>query len=400
MKTEINEVNQNYLRRKSIMKKAFITFVTVLLVFSFTLTVFAYSTAPNSNVLITKTNQTVDSLDGVDALYRPVSVKADQRNTTYSCAAYATKYFAKLYGVTLNNLLPNQIPRVTKGILTVVTTPRKGDLAFWAATSQIHSAIVKSISGSTVTLIEQNWKSSSSGKWYAKVNRTITTTNSGVKFYRWSSQTVQLPDLIPTSILYNSNELAVGRQIFLNSGIRNAGSVASSSFHIKWFVNNVQSGYGSHAAVPANTTVLNGNSGYYWTPASSGTYVIKFVIDVDRHIAESNENNNEISITVYVPPSGGSVSRPGIPTNLRQTNVTGNTVNLAWNSVSGAQNYQIFESTNNRDWWSVGHSDNPYYKVNGLSPNMTYYFKVRSHNSAGDSDFCSSISVRTNSNYS
>ena len=39
---------------------------------------------------------------------------------------------------------------------------------------------------------------------------------------------------------------------------------------------------------------MDGNSGYNWTaPEESGHYEIKFVVDIDYHVEESNEENNE-----------------------------------------------------------------------------------------------------------
>jgi len=142
--------------------------------------------AAQSNVEITKSMQVVDTLDKVDALYRPGTVENDQSDSTYKCAAYPIKYFKSQYGVNLSGLGLNGTPSVSSGKISVVTTPQKGDLAFWA--SSPHSAIVKSVSGSKATLIEQNWKYLSNGKWYATINREVSTTASGLKFYRWSSK--------------------------------------------------------------------------------------------------------------------------------------------------------------------------------------------------------------------
>ena len=49
-------------------------------------------------------------------------------------------------------------------------------------------------------------------------------------------------------------------------------------------------GYGSHAGVPANSTVLDGNSQFSWV-ATAGTHTIEFAVDVDNHVEESDESN-------------------------------------------------------------------------------------------------------------
>jgi hypothetical protein len=62
----------------------------------------------------------------------------------------------------------------------------------------------------------------------------------------------------------------------------------------------VSVGYGSHAGVPANSTVLDGNSQYTWVPAA-GTHTIDFAVDVDNQVIESNDSNNKTSVAVTVP---------------------------------------------------------------------------------------------------
>jgi lysophospholipase L1-like esterase len=109
-------------------------------------------------------------------------------------------------------------------------------------------------------------------------------------------------DLRPTAILYNYTELVPGRTVFFDSGIQNSGSSATEVFNIRWFVDGESVGYGSHAGVPANSTVLDGNSQYTW-PATTGTHKIEFVVDSDNHVLESNESNNSRSITVTVTKS-------------------------------------------------------------------------------------------------
>jgi tetrahydromethanopterin S-methyltransferase subunit H len=49
--------------------------------------------------------------------------------------------------------------------------------------------------------------------------------------------------------------------------------LASLAVNVKWFVDGVQLGYGSHVGVPAKTTVLNDNSAFTWT-ATAGAHTI------------------------------------------------------------------------------------------------------------------------------
>lgn len=79
------------------MQSAYYIFI---LIFSFTLLVSAYY------IEVTETRQTVDTLDGVDAVYRPGSVAADASDSTYKCAAFQReKTFVSVFPVTLIGLI-------------------------------------------------------------------------------------------------------------------------------------------------------------------------------------------------------------------------------------------------------------------------------------------------------
>lgn len=111
-----------------------------------------------------------------------------------------------------------------------------------------------------------------------------------------------LADLSPTPIRYNSADLVRGKTVFFDSGVQNAGSQGTGVFNIRWFVDGVSVGYGSHAGVSANSIVLDGNSGYSWV-AVEGIHTITFSVNVDNHVAESNDSNNSQSVTVTVADS-------------------------------------------------------------------------------------------------
>src|SRR5207302_712644 len=87
--------------------------------------------------------------------------------------------------------------------------------------------------------------------------------------------------------------------VLFDSGVRNSGSQGTGVFNVRWFVDDVSVGHGSHEGVPANTTMLNGNSQFSWV-ATAGTHTIKFAVDVDNHVVESNESNNSTSVRVTV----------------------------------------------------------------------------------------------------
>jgi hypothetical protein len=115
------------------------------------------------------------------------------------------------------------------------------------------------------------------------------------------------PDLAPTAITFDPAKVVANSTVHFDSGVVNTGDAESGVFNIKWLVDNHEVGaYGSHASVPAGATVLDGNSQFDYTFPSAGSYIVEFRIDVDGHVAESNENNNTTSVTVAVPDAAGN----------------------------------------------------------------------------------------------
>lgn len=108
------------------------------------------------------------------------------------------------------------------------------------------------------------------------------------------------PDLIPTEITYDSASISVGKEIYFDSGIRNAGSADSDGFNIKWFVNSEKLGHGGHPGIAAGDTDMTSNSQFYWTPQAPGTYQIEFFVDSEETVQEGDETNNSVFVSVQV----------------------------------------------------------------------------------------------------
>jgi hypothetical protein len=109
-------------------------------------------------------------------------------------------------------------------------------------------------------------------------------------------------DLEPTAITYDVSVVQAGQSVYFDSGVENQGAVDSGVFNIKWLVDGQEVGaYGSHAGVPAKSTVMDGNSQFTWTFDSPGTYKLTFAVDADDHVqCEANESDNVRYKTVEV----------------------------------------------------------------------------------------------------
>lgn len=140
------------------------------------------ATTTNQNVKITVSGQIVDTFNGVPAKYIPGS--GNSNTGTYCCAQYVSNYYKAIYGVTVSNLTSNQTPVVSEygyRFRQISSGVLPGDVVRLPG----HWAIVKAVNGSTLTLIEQNWKWITNGVTYAKVNRTVTMgSTSGLVIFR------------------------------------------------------------------------------------------------------------------------------------------------------------------------------------------------------------------------
>lgn len=155
----------------------------------------------NATVVITKNGQTVDKFCNVKSNY----ILSASNTGNYCCAAYVKKFYAALYNVNVYQINtyagPPKVSSTNANVsLQQVSTPQPGDIM--QNVSRTHVAIVKKVSGNTVTLIEQNWKWTMGGVVYARVNRTINADSA--YFYRLlvngkavspaSSATTPVPD--------------------------------------------------------------------------------------------------------------------------------------------------------------------------------------------------------------
>src|SRR6185369_13800066 len=109
---------------------------------------------------------------------------------------------------------------------------------------------------------------------------------------------VARPDLTPTAIRYSAAAVVPGATVLFDSGVQNLGPGDSEDFNVRWLVDGQDVGAaGRHTGVPAGTTVLTGNSAFSWQ-VLPGRHTISFVVDDDNQIAETNETNNQRTVTV------------------------------------------------------------------------------------------------------
>ena len=214
-----------------VMKKA-VTMVLAVVMFVSFLTVYTYSAEAASELMsggsfvtVSSTGQVVDSITTngvkVDAIFRPYT-GTNGTDSTYSCAAFVSKYYSKVFGVSVSNLWgPGYTPILSKGTISVTTSPKVGDIV--RDNVQAHWAIVKSVNSSgTVTVIQQNaWNIERTKAW---VGAKIYSGNSRYTYFRYSGNNADT-----YTIAYNANG---GSGTIASSTVSSGGTfaIAKSGF--------------------------------------------------------------------------------------------------------------------------------------------------------------------------
>ena len=139
--------------------------------------------ASGQMITISTDGQVVDTFNGVSSLYRPGDW--DGKDSTYGCHAYVIRYYQAVYGKTVYNLFHAQTPMTEGDSFVQVTTPQPGDICAQIKSTSNHWSIVKSVSGTTVNVIDQNNKWVANGVTYAYKDFSYDV--SEVVFYRLAS---------------------------------------------------------------------------------------------------------------------------------------------------------------------------------------------------------------------
>jgi subtilase family serine protease len=122
-------------------------------------------------------------------------------------------------------------------------------------------------------------------------------------------------DYAPTTSIISPIQTSIGKLVNLTFRVENLGSTgASTSSSIVFYEQSTPAALLHQDTV----TALNGGEtsslfGFDWTPPGVGTYVIVVEADYDGDIPETDENNNQISVTVEVyalPSSTISIGSP------------------------------------------------------------------------------------------
>ncbi|MEM2070861.1 MAG: CARDB domain-containing protein, partial [Archaeoglobaceae archaeon] len=110
------------------------------------------------------------------------------------------------------------------------------------------------------------------------------------------------PDLNITAISITPMQPIANQQATINATISNEGNANAGAFNVSFFVNDELLGELRIQSLGSGSFTF---AEIEWTPSLAGSYAIKLVADSDNNVLESDETNNESSITVEVvaPPT-------------------------------------------------------------------------------------------------
>lgn len=339
---------------------------------------------------ITKERQIVDTmtLSGktVSALYHPIDKLTSEEvfsDETYSCAALVKKFYKTVFSIDMDWLMPGSDPTALNAEFVKTSAPKVGDIYM----CNNHWAIVKKVSGSTVTLFEQNWcwLGGEKGKTtYAQYGRTVDTKaldkTIGETFYTVSKS---------SSSGFLSSVYAAVTQLAVVANFKVA-SVTATSLNLTWDKVKNADGYIVYKYDELKKTwvrlikTASASTTYTASNLSSGTSY-KFAVKAYKTV-----NGKEVTSTSFPTVSAATL----LPTvsGFKTSAVSSTAVKLTWNKVMNADGYIVYRYDNSKKTWvraaKTATAVNTY-TVNKLGSGTSYKFAVKAYKTVNGKEITS-----------
>ncbi|MES2971554.1 MAG: fibronectin type III domain-containing protein [Patescibacteria group bacterium] len=200
------------------------------------------------------------------------------------------------------------------------------------------------------------------------------------------------PDLIvvPDSITWTPASPQSGNLVTVSATVKNVGTASTpEGLVIAFSVDGASAGWNGSAGWPLapgesrTLTSVDGPGGVSTWTATAGSHTVLAVVDPSNAFPnELNENNNTLtkSLNIVAPNTP-----PTVPSSLRATSVTSNSIALAWNAATddkGVAQYRVYRNgsfyatTTQLTYTDTGSGT-------GLSPQTPYTYQVSAVDAEG-----------------
>jgi len=174
----------------------------------------------------------------------------------------------------------------------------------------------------------------------------------------------------------------------------------AKSYNIWW--NNANYGDGSKtlntyvsAYYSDGTSIFNE---YYGAWTSPRTFVSTSNNTVYLRVAPFSSGSTGTFAIVYSTSTNKPIvpNLPNVPTEIKASANSANSITIMWNTVSDATGYKIYRSTSSSgSFYETGSSTSNSYTDTGLSSNTTYYYRITAYNNNGAGSQSDTVSATT-----
>ena len=168
------------------------------------------------------------------------------------------------------------------------------------------------------------------------------------------------------------------------TGLAVSGATAST-LNVSW---NASTGATSYQVYRDISSTGNFNTNVYNSSGTSFTDTSLAASTIYYYKVKATNSYGSSVLSAYASGATTSAgSPPATPTGLAVSGPTSSTLNVAWNSSSGATSYQVYRDTSSTGNFAtnVYNSSGTSFTDNGLTASTTYYYKVKATNTYGSS---------------
>jgi len=170
-------------------------------------------------------------------------------------------------------------------------------VAYYIDDVYLTSSYVSPIDSGAKTAKTFTWKAQTGShdiKAVADSDHEVTESNevNNTETYSFS---VLAPDLFIETITWSPGNPSKGDTVTFNVKIKNQGTDRASSSHVYFYIDGSSRGYQEVPAIEAGAAVTRP---FTWV-AQAGSHTIKAIVDKDGWIIESNDDNNEKTVTFF-----------------------------------------------------------------------------------------------------